>query len=296
MPLVQTLNFIAGHPLNNRHRTKALLRFLKWQIGTRMLPGPIVFEWVGGARAVVRRGDTGMTQNVYCGLHDFSDMAYVLHVSTSEDLFVDIGANVGSYTLLACAAKGSRGYCFEPVPSTYRRLCDNLAINNLLSRVVALNIGLSDGEGELAFTASENCTNHVIAHGESAVGSLTVPVRSLDSVLLKESPSLLKLDVEGFELPILDGAKATLGKTSLHSVIMELNGSGARYGFDEHKVINTMNEYGFLPYEYEPFGRELHLLTGRNSTHGNTLFLRNVTMLRERLAHAPRVVVGSLTF
>lgn len=296
MSLVQTLKFIGGHPLNNRHRAKALLRFLKWQIGTRILPGPIVFEWVAGARAVVRRGDTGMTQNVYCGLHDFGDMAYIMHVTTPGDLFVDVGANVGSYTLLACAARGARGYCFEPVPSTYHRLLDNIALNNLFSRVVALNIGLSDCEGELAFTASENCTNHVIAYGEAGVGSLTVPVCSLDSVLLEESPSLLKIDVEGFEMPILDGAKATLGKASLHSVIIELNGSGTRYGYDEHRIVRTMNEYGFSPYEYEPFRRQLHPLTGKNNAHGNTLFLRNETMIRERITHAPQVSIGSLAF
>lgn len=296
MPLIQTLRFIANHPLNRHRKAQALLGFLKWQIGIRLVPGSVVYEWMPGARVIVRRGETGMTQNLYCGLHDFGDMAYLLHVLTPQDLFIDIGANVGSYTVLACGVRGARGYCFEPVPSTYGRLMDNIVINNLSSRVVALNIGLSDGEGELVFTANENCTNHVIADGEKRECTIKVPVRSLDSVLRDESPSLLKIDVEGFETAILDGARETLAKPSLHSIIMELNGSGRRYGFDEDKILEKMREHGFSPHEYEPFTRELRPLAGKNSAHGNTLFLRNESHIKERIAHAPRVSISSYEF
>ena len=45
-------------------------------------------------------GMTGATGNVYCGLHEFEDMALVLHALRPRDLFVDVGANVGSYTVL----------------------------------------------------------------------------------------------------------------------------------------------------------------------------------------------------
>src|SRR5579863_564889 len=101
MALIPTLISIANHPLNRRRKTKALLNFLKWQLGTRLVSGSVIIEWVCGTRFIARRGDVGITQNVYCGLHDFSEMAYVLHVLRSSDLFVDIGANLGSYTILA---------------------------------------------------------------------------------------------------------------------------------------------------------------------------------------------------
>jgi FkbM family methyltransferase len=223
-------------------------------------------------------------------------MAFVLHVLTAHDVFVDIGANLGSYTILACAAKGARGFCFEPVPATYGRLLDNIAINNLSSTVVALNIGLSDAEGELNFTADRSSGNHVIAKDEASANPVRVPVRTLDSILLEESPSLLKIDVEGFETPILDGAKATLGKSSLHSVIMELNGSGNRYGFDEDNILRKMEGYGFSPYAYEPFSRQLRPLEGKSKTGPNTLFLRNESHIRERIAQASRIRIGSTEF
>ena len=84
---------------------------------------------MNNARVVVRTGETGFTGNIYCGLDEFQDMAFLLHALRKEDLFVDIGANVGSYTLLACSAIGAKGYCVEPVPSTYHRLMVNIRYN-----------------------------------------------------------------------------------------------------------------------------------------------------------------------
>ncbi len=298
MSTLNTLSFIANHPLNSGQKIPALLGFLKWQIGSRLVPGPIIFEWVNGAKIVVRRGEKGVTQNVYCGLHDFEDMAYLLHVLDPEDLFIDIGANVGSYTILACAAKGSRGYSFEPVPTTYLRLLENIAINSLGSRVVALNIGLSNYAGELSFTSVESCTNHVTTESEDSDNMATVKVKvcSLDSVLGDEAPSLIKIDVEGFETPVLQGAQAALRNMALHSVIMELNGSGVRYGYNEDDILNKMKDHGFSTYQYNPFRREIKPLHGKNATHGNTLFLRNENIIREKLAKAPPIALRSRTF
>ncbi len=296
MSLFRTLEFITNHPLNRSRRTHAILGFVKWQLASRMIPGSVLFDWIAGTRLIVRTGDTGMTQNVYCGLQEFNEMAYVLHLLTPEDLLVDIGANVGSYTVLACGAKGARGICFEPVPATFARLSDNVLINNLSSRVTALNMGISDVDGELPFSVSEGATNHVIARGEMARGAINVPVRRLDSVLTGESPSFLKIDVEGFETPVLDGAGETLSNPSLHSVLIELNGSGTRYGFDEDNILLKLAEHGFSPFDYEPFSRKLSPLQGKNGVRDNTLFVRNASWIQERLSQAPRATVRSIEF
>ena len=73
-----------------------------------------------------------MTGNIYCGLVEFADMAFVLHVLRAGDLFVDIGANAGAYTLLASSVAGAKTTCFEPAPATYARLLViNPAIKNI---------------------------------------------------------------------------------------------------------------------------------------------------------------------
>lgn len=160
------------------------------------------------------------------------------------------------------------GYCFEPVPATFERLMDNIRINNLAGHVEALNLGLSDKEGELVFTSGENSMNHVVADNEPSLEVVRVKVLPLDMILKDKSPSVLKIDVEGFETPVLNGAQATLSNKSLHSVIMELNGSGSRYGFNEDDILEMMSSYGFSTYSYEPFSRELTTLDGKTTFPG----------------------------
>ena len=79
MNLLRSLIFILRHPLNRRHPGAALARWLRWQLGCRLLPGPAVVPFVNGLCLIVQRGMTGATGNVYCGLHEFEDMALVLH-------------------------------------------------------------------------------------------------------------------------------------------------------------------------------------------------------------------------
>ena len=293
MSFSNTLKYITNHPLNNKFKAKALLGFLKWQVGSRLTPGKVVYNWISDSRMIVQPGETGFTLNIYCGLQDFPEMAYVLHVLSPDDLFVDIGANVGAYTVLASAVKKARSYCFEPVPSTYWKLMDNIRINDLNNRVTALNIGISDKEDTLSFTIGENCTNHVIAAGESAMDIVKVKVLPLDIVLADESPSILKIDVEGFETSVINGADNILRNKSLHSVIMELDGHGERYGFSDDTLFDKMQSYGFNSYRYDPFKRVLTKQHRQKTESGNTLFIREDSTVVEKITSAPQIKVGT---
>jgi FkbM family methyltransferase len=296
MALSNTLRFIANHPLNQGNKLAALKRYFRWQIGSRLLSGQVVHEWVNGARFLVRAGETGLTGNIYTGLHEFEDMGFLLHFLRADDLFVDVGANVGSYTILAGAAVGARCYAFEPVPDTFARLVDNLRLNHLDDRARCVNVGVGAEDGELWFSSDLDTVNHVLAADETSAQAVKVRVAALDSLLGDESPALIKIDVEGFETPVLDGAQVVLSRSSLRAVIMELNGSGTRYGFDEQKILARMADYGFGTYSYNPFGRALVNLRGKNVDSGNTLFIRDEASVLARLRAAPRVEILGASF
>jgi len=291
MPLISSLRFLLTHPINRREPVKALLRVAKWQAGTRLVPGPVVFNWIGGTRFIVRRGEAGLTGNVYCGLHEFADMAFVLHVLGPGDCFVDVGANVGSYTILACGVRKARGHCFEPVPETFGRLMDNLRLNDLSARVEAHNAGVSDEPGELWFSTNEDCTNHVIEGPDASPKAALVKSVTLDSTLGDVAVSLMKIDVEGLETRVLGGAAKTLSAPALHSVIMELNGSGARYGYRDESLVEKMAAYGFHEYAYEPFERKLHRVHPAGPRSGNSIFVRDHERVARRVAEAPQFEV-----
>lgn len=296
MSLLNVIKFITNHPLNSEHKFNSLIRFVKWQIGSRLVPGAIVYDWVNGTKFLVKTGETGLTGNIYTGLHEFSEMGFLLHVLRPDDLFVDIGANVGSYTILACSAVGATGIAFEPVPSTYNRLLENMRLNHLDDKVKCVNKAVGVQQGTIAFTSDQDTVNHALSSDEQCDNVVTVEITSLDAALGEESPAVMKIDVEGFETPVLDGAQETLKKKSLHSVIMELNGSGSRYGFDESQLLELMLDYGFKTYSYNPLNRELINLKGKNLDSGNTLFIRNKALVEERLMGAPKVSIYGKQF
>ncbi len=296
MSLLKTLKFITDHPINRDQKLSSVVRFAKWQVGSRLVPGPVVYEWINGSKFLVRTGETGLTGNIYTGLHEFPDMGFLLHVLRSEDLFVDVGANVGSYTILACSAIGARGVAYEPVPSTYKRLVENMRLNHLDETVVTINKGVGAQLGNIAFTDDRDTINHALATDEQCTNTVSVELTTLDASLQDESPSLVKIDVEGYETPVLQGAQETLKKHTLHSVIMELNGSGSRYGYDETQIVELMFDYGFKTYSYNPLDRTITNLEGKNPSSGNTLFIRDKYMVEERLRNAPKIFINGRQF
>ncbi len=288
MGILTLLRFVTDHPLNAGRRFDALGRFTRWQIGSRMLPGTAVaVPFVNQSRLLITPGMTGATGNIYTGLHEFEDMGFLLHVLREDDLFVDIGANVGSYTVLAGAAIGAHCVSVEPLPATYEHLLDNIYLNRMPDRVTALNIGLGREEGTLRFSSGYDTMNHVLAEDETGVPATEVPVRRLDTVVGQAQPAVLKIDVEGFETEVILGGEATLAQSSLLAVIMELNGSGRRYGYEEAVIHQTMLDHGFQTFSYRPLTRDLIALDSTNTNSGNTLYLKNVEQVVERVKSAP---------
>ncbi len=292
MALLKTLCFILDHPLNRGARAQALGRFVRWQLGSRLLPGKMIVDWVDDARLIVGRGEAGLTGNIYCGLHDYAEMSYLLHVLRPDDVFVDVGANAGSYTVLASAVVGARSYSFEPVPSTFARLMDNVRINAIESRVSVRNVGIADRQSELMFSTGVDCTNHVLQGGEAAGPAIAVPVDTLDAMLAGASPAVMKVDVEGYESFVLQGARGVLVDTALHSVIMELNGSGLRYGVDDSELLAMMAAHDFLPASYDPQTRRLSVIGDMTGFSGNAIFIRHPGVIEARLKEAKSRIVG----
>lgn len=287
----KAVSFILRHPLNRPHKAAALARFLRWQIASRMQVGAVAVPFVDSTRLLVGRGMTGATGNVYCGLHEFEDMAFVLHALRPGDLFVDVGANVGSYTVLAAGAAGADCVAFEPDPTTFTRLLDNIRLNDLAARAVARNVGVGSSAGVLAFTSGLDTVNHVVTAGEIADNATEIPVVPLDAALAGASPTLLKIDVEGFESEVLSGAAETMQRASLLAVVLELNGAGRRYGYDDGVIHQRMLNCGFLPALYDPFQRTLSVQERPRSTQGTTLYIRDLERIRRRVATAPQHVV-----
>lgn len=296
MSLFSTFRFIRCHPLNRTHPFSALGRWLAWQAGSRLLPWPVAVPFVGGTRLLVRRGMAGATGNLYGGLAEFQEMGLVLHALRPGDWFVDAGANIGAYTVLASGVCGASSVAIEPIPKTVEGLLDNIHLNRLENRVTVHARGVGSAGGNRVFAAQFDSINHVLAPGESQpADAVTVPVEALDGMLAGIEPALIKIDVEGYEAEVVKGASEAFGSGRLLAVIMELNGSGARYGFDDARVYDEMRARGFVMCHYNPLTRALTRVEPEKGKACNAIFVKNEVALAERLKAAPRRTINGVT-
>lgn len=283
---LNTLKFISEHPLNKNHRVKAVFKFLKWQIATRLLKMKVVVPWVDDSIFISGIGETGLTGNIYTGLMEYEDMLFLLHALQPEDTFVDVGANVGAYTILASRVVGSKSISFEPLPDTINRLKDQLYINRIISAVDLKSMGVGDKQGTLFFTNNNDTTNKVSIEG-NIDNTSQAKVTTLDHELKGGAKFLIKIDVEGYEFNALKGASHILSSNNVIAVIIELNGSGEQFGHSNEEIHQLITDFDFTPVSYDPLEREITKLASYNKNGGNTIYVKEADIVANRCKSAP---------
>lgn len=292
--LIQIVSFIRMHPLAGKHQLKALYRFFSWQVIQTAFPHKRAVTLIGNTRLYMRKGLSGATGNYYTGLLEFSEMSFLLHTLREGDRFADVGANVGVYTLLASGYCGAVTMAFEPVPATFQWLQQNIVLNRLEQKVFAYNHGIGAAEGFLHFSTRYDTVNHVVPE-ERAGETTKVVVNTLEHFYRKHGiPLLMKVDVEGFETEVVKGLGPLLHDGQLKAIIIELNGSGGRYGYDEKALHQRLVDAGFVPHAYEPFARELKRLDDKGPH--NTIYVRDIVFIQARIRNAAPVRIFGEAF
>ena len=187
-------------------------RHLQWQI--RRLRGAFPCELPisqSKLRVVSPRGVSALVNAM--GEYDYNNMRFVRSfLEHSGGTFFDVGANIGSYTLIASEVSAATVISIEPHPHTFGVLADNVRLN-ARRNVTCLNVAVSDRDGRIGLTDGlESSLNHVLSDAEDAesaaeVPRLEVPTQRLDKAcdFLQVIPDLIKIDVEGHEQAVLDG-------------------------------------------------------------------------------------------
>lgn len=214
-------------------------------------------------------------------------MLFLLHALRPDEIFVDVGANIGAFTILASKVVKAKSISFEPLPDTVDRLKDQIQINRINNVVSVRNKGVGDKTGALFFTNNNDTINKVSLAG-NVENTTKVEVTTLDEELDNNAKYFFKIDVEGFEYNVIQGGKNILSSQNTIAMIIELNGSGDEFGHSNQDIHNKIISLNFTPIEYEPLSRTIHILNSYNKNGGNTIYVKDIDLIKERCKAAPR--------
>jgi FkbM family methyltransferase len=197
----------------------------------------------------------------YGHYHERYEADLVQRLLDADEVFWDVGANVGYFTLVAATALNHRGrvVAFEPGKNAYARLTENIALN-AYRNIQTLPVAVTDREGEAVLhlagdIADSSASLYPVALGQA--GQEVCRTVALDQVLRCEGlrpPDLIKLDAEGAELAVLQGARGLLAD-SPPLWLMEMEEKNLRAaGASKAGVAQCLTGYGY---------RAAHLAKGR---------------------------------
>lgn len=182
------------------------LRFL-----LKMLPEDEPLPILSGPLRGYRWIPASSVKSCWLGIYESAKLRQICEHVRPGGVFYDIGAQAGYHALLAARLVGPEGrvYAFEPLPRNLEYLSRHLTVNGI-SNVEIVRAAVSSEGGECAFDPGPG----FMAGHLSAAGTLRVPAVSMDSWIWSAQhplpPSVLKIDVDGAELKVLQGAVRTI--------------------------------------------------------------------------------------
>lgn len=190
-----------------------------------------------------------------------------------EQVFYDIGSNVGLYAAVCALMSGIEVVAFEPTPSTARIARGIFERNRLDIRHVEAAVGEQAGTAELFLSATSDASNSLVEGFKRSTGSVTVPVVAIDEVAGTEHPlpSVIKIDVETFEPAVLRGAIRTLETVRPYVVVEVLKRRGVDHGPSIEAVVADL---GYHYYRLGPtprFKPRAHIVGKQGTVHRDWL-------------------------
>lgn len=240
-----TLQHLVRHQANQEQPFGPLKRFIGWQILKRAHNEPITIDAFGSGRLRCFPENSPSNAVVYFGWPDWSEMQLLRELMRSGDTFLDIGANVGVYSVLASTLVGSDGQviAFEPDPLNAEKLRSNFLLNDLpIENVHQMAVG--EESGMRRFANDKGSIGSLLSDG--ALNGIDVICKKLDEIITKPiGVYIAKIDVEGFELGVLKGALGLLASQSIKAMILETNDCCKRLGQTRAELQSFLHDFGY---------------------------------------------------
>ncbi len=264
------------------------MRLLKWQLSKNISKKPVIVPVGNNRRFKVVCDSKFSSLVIYNRLPDWNEMNFLLRFLRPEDVFVDIGANVGFYTVLASTIIFEQPIiAVEANPRNVIILREQVALNHL-SNVRVFETALGSTEGVLMFEDSSRETGSLASADACSGAQIRVACSLLDHILASvpiASPVIVaKMDVEGCEGMILEGAKRTLETGAVKIWLFELGDEVLRrHGSSAEQLLGVFEHYGYSVLYWDEDGQRLgHKGDEHDFGHANYI-ASNYAQIRERL-------------
>jgi len=204
--------------------------------------------------------DSRLSQIIFCHDFEWEERHFLNTFLRQGDVFVDIGANIGLFTLIAAYRVGKTGrvFSFEPTFEIYQRLNENIKLNNF-NNVYRFQWALSDAESEGSFFKSQNGYDAWNSFAKPIAGETfikeTVQCKRWDDFArdnqLFGNVTMMKIDVEGWETRVLIGACEMLYRKDAPVLMVEFTEEAARSAGSSCKDLYCLLEqFGYQMYTY----------------------------------------------
>jgi FkbM family methyltransferase len=232
-----------------------LWRLARWTVKELCSP-ELEFTAADGTRFVSMRGNSVSFLLFVQGELDGGVHAFIARRLQPGATFVDVGANIGLYTVPAARHVGPEGrvIAIEAHPRTFEFLCRNVALN-ALDNVVTIQRAVGDSAGSVTMVYREADAGSSFVAADP-IGGVEVPVETLDAILARASVATidyLKIDVEGYELPVLRGARGIIA-ASPGIVVQVEHAEANRYGHSLDAVAELLFGLKLMPFRPDASG------------------------------------------
>ena len=236
--ILNTIRYIWTHPANRGGRCQSMYRAIKWQIIKRLGCSFIDIKIFNGLQLRCYSDSKIASSVIYCnGYPDYHEMHFMRRYLRPSDVFLDVGANIGIYSLLAASFVGVNGrvISFEPGLKAHQRLVENITLNEFRN-VTVYPSAVGNKSGYVDFLIDIDETNRIQTKADFDISTVKVPSVRLDDVIQCEC-ALAKVDTEGAELLVLQGAEELLKNANPPVWLLELNGSLHDFNFSEREFV-----------------------------------------------------------
>lgn len=232
-----------GSPANRGARLRAAARVIGFDVRTRLLRRPTVAAIGDRSKIICYPGESNAPHAAYRNPPNPREMFVWRRYLRPGDLFVDVGSNIGIYTLFALDL-GAEVVACEPDAHNYARLLENLAYNRYNAETY--NVAVADRPGTLRLSQGLDSLNHLVFDGSG----VEVPAMTLDDIIGDRRVTGLKIDVEGAERLVLEGARSLLASERVDLIQLEWAGVRSRgtlgLGLDDVSSILQRAGYRFF--------------------------------------------------